>query len=106
MESFFARYRNLVVLLAILLAQIIGLAMQVRRTGDGRSTLDPATAPGFASSAIGPRPWFRLPSGSSTPPSWALSTCGRTISTCAMSASRTGFAEDHRPPAPGAGRAA
>jgi rod shape-determining protein MreC len=41
MESFFVRYRNLVVLLVILLAQIIGLAMQVRRTGGGRSTLDP-----------------------------------------------------------------
>jgi rod shape-determining protein MreC len=40
MESFFARYRNLIVLLAILLAQIIGLAMQVRRNGEGRSTLD------------------------------------------------------------------
>ena len=40
MESFFFRYRNLLVLLAILLAQIIGLAMQVRRTGEGRSTLD------------------------------------------------------------------
>jgi len=40
MESFFFRYRNVLVLLAILLAQIIGLAMQVRRTGEGRSTLD------------------------------------------------------------------
>jgi rod shape-determining protein MreC len=40
MEPFFVRYRNLVVLLAILLAQIIGLAVQVRRTRDGRSALD------------------------------------------------------------------
>jgi rod shape-determining protein MreC len=40
MESFIVRYRNLLVLLAILLVQIIGLAMQVRRTGEGRSTLD------------------------------------------------------------------
>jgi rod shape-determining protein MreC len=40
MESFFVRYRNLLVLLAILLVQIIGLAMQVRRSGEGRSTLD------------------------------------------------------------------
>ena len=31
MESFFIRYRNLVVLLAILVAQIAGLAVQVRR---------------------------------------------------------------------------
>jgi rod shape-determining protein MreC len=42
MESFFVRYRNLLVMLAILLAQIIGLATQVRRTGEGRATLDPA----------------------------------------------------------------
>jgi rod shape-determining protein MreC len=40
MESFFARYRNLLVLLAILLAQIIGLAVQVHRTVSGRNTLD------------------------------------------------------------------
>src|ERR1700678_968310 len=40
MESIFVRYRNLLVLLAILVAQLIGLAMQVRRTGEGRSTLD------------------------------------------------------------------
>jgi rod shape-determining protein MreC len=40
MESFFTRYRNLVVLLAILLAQIIGLAMQVRRGNNGQNTLD------------------------------------------------------------------
>jgi rod shape-determining protein MreC len=46
MESFFVRYRNLVVLLAVLLAQIIGLAVQVRRIGEGRSTLDPGDGPG------------------------------------------------------------
>jgi len=46
MESFFVRYRNLVVLLAILLAQIIGLAVQVRRMGNGRSTLDQSDGPG------------------------------------------------------------
>jgi rod shape-determining protein MreC len=40
MDSFFDRYRNLLVLLALLLAQIIGLAMQVRRTSEGRGTLD------------------------------------------------------------------
>jgi rod shape-determining protein MreC len=45
MESFFIRYRNLLVLLAILVAQIIGLAVQVRRTGDGRNTLDPQDGP-------------------------------------------------------------
>jgi rod shape-determining protein MreC len=41
MESFFTRYRNLLVLLVVLLAQIIGLAVQVRRTDSGRNTLDP-----------------------------------------------------------------
>jgi len=46
MESFFTRYRNLLVLLAILLAQIIGLAVQVRRTGEGRNTIDPRDGPG------------------------------------------------------------
>jgi len=40
MESIFVRYRNVFVLLAVLLAQIIGLAMQVRRTGEGRGSLD------------------------------------------------------------------
>jgi rod shape-determining protein MreC len=42
MESFVVRYRNLLVLLVLLVAQILGLAMQVRRAssgqaGDGRS---------------------------------------------------------------------
>jgi hypothetical protein len=31
MESFFSRYRNLIVLLAALLLQVIGLAVQVRK---------------------------------------------------------------------------
>ena len=46
MESFFIRYRNLLVLLAILLAQIVGLAVQVRRAPGGRNTLDPQDRPG------------------------------------------------------------
>jgi rod shape-determining protein MreC len=40
MESFLSRYRNLVVLGAILVAQIVGLAMQVRRTSTGRNAPD------------------------------------------------------------------
>ena len=40
MDSLFTRYRNLVVLLAFLVVQIAGLAVQVRRTSGGRSTLD------------------------------------------------------------------
>jgi rod shape-determining protein MreC len=37
MESFVVRYRNLLVLLALLVAQILGLAMQVRRAGSGQA---------------------------------------------------------------------
>lgn len=40
MESFFTRHRNLVVLLAVLVVQIAGLAMQVRRTEGGRASVD------------------------------------------------------------------
>ncbi len=39
-ESFFTRYRNLVVLAAVLVVQIMGLAIQVRRFGSGRNSLD------------------------------------------------------------------
>jgi rod shape-determining protein MreC len=45
MESFLTRYRNLVVLTALLVVQIIGLAMQVRRT-NGRNVYDPADSSG------------------------------------------------------------
>jgi rod shape-determining protein MreC len=41
MDSFFDRYRNLLVLLVILLAQVIGLAVQVRRGTTGQSSFDP-----------------------------------------------------------------
>ncbi len=46
MESFIVRYRNLVVLLVVLVAQIVGLAVQVRRTNNGQSTLDPVDQKG------------------------------------------------------------
>jgi len=46
MDSFFARYRNLVVLLAILMAQIAGLAVQVRHNSTGTNTLDPSDPSG------------------------------------------------------------
>jgi rod shape-determining protein MreC len=45
MESFFIRYRNLLVLLVILVAQIVGLAVQVRRTDAGHASLDPKDRP-------------------------------------------------------------
>jgi rod shape-determining protein MreC len=40
MESFFTRYRNLVVLLVVVVAQMVGLAVQVRRNTSGQSTLN------------------------------------------------------------------
>ena len=46
MESFFVRYRNLVVLLVLLVAQILGLAMQVRQTAEGRNSYDPRDSQG------------------------------------------------------------
>lgn len=46
MESFLIRYRNLVVLTALLVVQIIGLAVQVRRTGSGRNVYDPPDGSG------------------------------------------------------------
>jgi rod shape-determining protein MreC len=46
MESFFVRYRNLLVLLVLLLAQIIGLAMQVRRTAGGHMVFSNDTSDG------------------------------------------------------------
>ena len=46
MESFFFRYRNLIVLLVLLVAQNLGLAMQVRRTAEGANTYDPQDSRG------------------------------------------------------------
>ena len=46
MESFFSRYRNLLVLLALLVAQILGLAVQVRRVDSGHISLDPRDSSG------------------------------------------------------------
>ena len=40
MESFIVRYRNLVVLLALLMLQLVGLAVQVRRTTGGTISLE------------------------------------------------------------------
>ena len=41
MEPFVVRYRNLLVLLALLAVQIVGLATQVHKTDTGRMSLDP-----------------------------------------------------------------
>jgi rod shape-determining protein MreC len=46
MESFFFRYRNLLVLMTLLVVQIIGLAVQVRRSVAGRTSLDRADSSG------------------------------------------------------------
>jgi rod shape-determining protein MreC len=64
MESFFIRYRNLLVLLAVLLAQIIGLAVQVRRSETGRNTFDQPDGSGvrlirvWADSLVAPPEWL------------------------------------------------
>ncbi len=41
MESIFVRYRNLLVLLAVLVAQMVGLAMQVRHDSSGQNSFNP-----------------------------------------------------------------
>src|ERR1700722_6006400 len=46
MESLFVRYRNYIVLLAMLLAQTIGLAVQVRRLDNGQAAVDVHDGPG------------------------------------------------------------
>ena len=46
MESFLIRYRNLLVLLTLLVVQIIGLAVQVRRSDPGRTGLESADSSG------------------------------------------------------------
>lgn len=46
METFLERYRNLIVLLVLLLAQIVGLAVQVRRNASGRNVYDPQDSSG------------------------------------------------------------
>ena len=46
MEPFFVRYRNLLVLLALLAVQVVGLAVQVHRADSGRMSLDPRDSGG------------------------------------------------------------
>ena len=46
MEPFFVRYRNLLVLLALLVVQIVGLAVQVRRVDSGRTSRDTSDGSG------------------------------------------------------------
>jgi rod shape-determining protein MreC len=46
METLFERYRNLVVLLAMLMLQIVGLAVQVHRGDSGHMSLDPHDSKG------------------------------------------------------------
>src|SRR5277367_1914392 len=38
MESVFGRYRNLTILVGVLFLQVLGLAVQVKRSGDAQST--------------------------------------------------------------------
>lgn len=63
MESFFIRYRNLLVLLALLVAQMIGLAVQVRRSESGRNGYDTGDGKGvrlirlWANALVSPAEW-------------------------------------------------
>jgi rod shape-determining protein MreC len=63
MESFFIRYRNLLVLLALLVAQMIGLAVQVRRGESGRNSFDAPDGSGvrlirlWANALVSPAEW-------------------------------------------------
>ena len=107
MESFFARYRNLVVLLAILMAQIAGLAVQVRRDQQRAQHLD-ADDPSsvrlirlWANAIIAPPE--RMIHG----PSSALwVTWTNYIDLTHVRQQNQDLQKDDRPPAAGAGRAA
>jgi rod shape-determining protein MreC len=63
MESFFIRYRNLLVLLALLVVQMIGLAVQVRRSESGRNGFDTGDGKGvrlirlWANALVSPAEW-------------------------------------------------
>ena len=88
MESFFFRYRNLLVLLSLLLAQIIGLAVQVRRNHAGRTGFDTADSSGvrlirlWANAVVSPVEMVLENSKT------GVGDCGATTSTCATCASR------------------
>ncbi len=86
MESFVTRFKNVLVLVAILLAQTIGLAVQVRRP------VDPGAPDGYQPSpfsATGQSRQSPRLSGSSTALATTFATAGRTTSTCAIPASKT-----------------
>ncbi len=67
MDSFFSRYRNALVLIVVLLTQVIGLAVQVRRPGQG------------ASDKGGVRLIRLWVTDLVTPPEWLLHATGRGI---------------------------
>lgn len=76
MESLFERYRNLMVLLILLLVQIVGLAMQVHRGDSGRMSLDARDSKGvrlirlWATSFVTPPERFFHSIGASTSYLW------------------------------------
>ncbi len=89
MESFVVRYRNLLVLLALLVAQILGLATQVRRSTSGQVGGDRGDGSSvkliryWTNSLVSPPEKALHSSGSGV--SW----CGITTSICGMFGSRT-----------------
>ncbi len=72
MESFFVRYRNLLVLLTMLLVQIVGLAVQVHRTDSGRMSVDARDSSGVRLIRL----WAN---GLVTPPERAIHSSGRGV---------------------------
>jgi rod shape-determining protein MreC len=72
MESVFVRYRNLLVLLLILLVQVLGLAVQVHRSESGRMSVDPRDSSGVRLIRL----WAN---GLVSPPERAIHSSGRGI---------------------------
>ena len=72
MEPFFVRYRNLLVLLTMLLVQIVGLAVQVHRTESGRMSVD-------ANDSTGVRLIRLWANGLVTPPERAIHSSGHGV---------------------------
>ena len=90
MESFFTRYRNLVVLAVVLVAQIMGLAIQVRRhRGRAQQPRRARWIGRAADPAVGRCGGFSVRARHSRHRAWRSLACGTTTPICATCASRT-----------------
>jgi len=97
MESFFARYRNLLVLLAILLAQIVGLAVQVRRSETGRNVLDSRDGTGVRLVRLWANAFVSPPERVIQAAKLGAAACGGLSRPAPRSRTKPEYAEDHRP---------